>query len=72
MKALRAAWKKFVEERAITKQMRTLTAEGLDMEALKRLASVNEKYIKVTLPDRTTVEIWREIESTPDKNSGFW
>ena len=64
------AWKKFLEELRLQKKVETLTYKGLDMEALKQIATIHEKYIKVILPDRTIIEIWKENKT--DDTSGFW
>ncbi len=64
------AWKKFLEELTTQRQVKRLTAEGLDMKALEGFAKDNGKFIRVTLPDRTVIEFWKQEEV--DTSGGFW
>lgn len=57
-KAIREAWRLTRRQ----KQLEKLTSQGLDMDALKQIAKLNEKYIEVMLPDGGYIRIWREAD----------
>jgi hypothetical protein len=43
---------------AKAKKVQELTHKGLDMEALREVAKLHEKYIEVQLKDGTLIKIW--------------
>ena len=50
-----------------------LTHQGLDMDALKSIASLNEKYIKIRLRDGTLIEVWRDSDVKKDEpDRRYW
>jgi hypothetical protein len=54
------AFKEAIEKNRKEKEIRDLTYKGLDMDSLKKVAEMNEKYIEIYLKDGTIIKIWRE------------
>ena len=55
-KNLKEAFTKSAKESTV----QSITRKGLDMEALKEIAKINEKYIEIVLKDGTMIKIWRD------------
>jgi hypothetical protein len=60
-KAIREA----LGNQAKAKKVQELTHKGLDMEALREVAKLHEKYIEVQLKDGTLIKIWSN-ENRPE------
>jgi hypothetical protein len=52
------AFKEALDRDKARKQIASLTYKGLDMEALKEVAKLHEKYIEIVLRDGTLIKIW--------------